>query len=98
MVRQLRANVTVSDYALTTCATHPAASSVDARPVAFAFARGTDPVVQGAYSGSDAQAPWYALRGIGTRTSLANCLAGNRTDGFIDAKFDSINVNASAAP
>ena len=181
LIRQLRAKVTVSDYALTACATNPSASSVEARLVGlyfnagpgvptslindvgakirlwrssnaadaanvvrvqgvvfqctaadcntnditlgtaelgaavvgetlilkmewdptqkvFNFARGTDPVVQVPYSASDAQAPWYAFRGIGTRTSMANCLAGNRTDGFIDARFDTINVNASAAP
>lgn len=64
----------------------------------FNFYRGTNPVMRVTYTADDSQVPFLALRAIGNRTSMANCLAGNRTDGFIDAKFDNVNVNASAAP
>lgn len=64
----------------------------------FNFYRGTIPVVRLTYTVDDSQAPFLPFKGIGTRTSMANCLSGDRTDGFIDAKFDNVNVNASAAP
>lgn len=61
------------------------------------FYRGTDPVKRVTYAVSDSLAPGVAFRYISTRTTVANCMAG-RTTGFMDAKFDNISVNASAAP
>ncbi len=64
----------------------------------FNFYRGSDPVKRVNYVVSDAQAPGGDnLRRIATRNELANCMAG-RTSGFMDAKFDNVFVNASAAP
>ncbi len=63
----------------------------------FNFRRGTESVKRVNYAVSDALAPGVAFRAIGTRTTAANCLAG-RTTGFMDAKFDDILVNESAAP
>lgn len=63
----------------------------------FNFFRGSDPVQRVSYVVSDALAPALVYRLVGTSTMLAHCTAG-RTEGFIDAKFDSIFVNASAAP
>jgi hypothetical protein len=64
----------------------------------FNFTRGSNPVVRLPYSVSDAQPPFGLFRQIGTRTNLAHCRSGTRTAGLIDAKFDNISVNASAAP
>ena len=61
------------------------------------YYRGTDPVQRVNYVVSDAQAPGNNYRQVGTRNYLANCLAG-RTSGFMDAKFDNVYVNTSAAP
>ena len=44
------------------------------------------------------EGPYYPFRAVGTRTSLASCLSGDRTEGFIGAKFDKVSVNKSAAP
>lgn len=63
----------------------------------FNFYRGTDPVKRMPYGVSDALAPGSTYRIVGTRTTLANCMAG-RTSGFMDATFDNIYVNTSAAP
>ena len=64
----------------------------------FNFYRGSDPVKRVKYTANDSQAPYYPFRGVGTRTSLANCLSGNRAEGFISAKFDKVSVNKSATP
>ena len=64
----------------------------------FNFFRGSNPVMHVPYAASDAQAPYFRFRAIGTRTGMANCFSGSRTEGFIDAKFDKVSVNASAAP
>lgn len=64
----------------------------------FNFQRGSETVRSVSYAGlSDALPPGLAFRQIGTRTRLQNCLAG-RTEGWIDARFDNLSVNASAAP
>lgn len=64
----------------------------------FNFFRGSNPVARVPYAVSDALPPYYTLRAIGTKTSMANCFGGNRTEGRISAKFDKVSVNASAAP
>ena len=64
----------------------------------FNFYRGSDAVQRVSYSGlSDTTPPYWAYKSIGTRTRLENCQTG-RNEGFIDASFDNISVNASAAP
>lgn len=64
----------------------------------FNFQRGSEAVKSVSYAGlSDALPPGLAFRQIGTRTRLQNCLAG-RTEGWVDARFDNISVNASALP
>lgn len=56
------------------------------------------PVVRVTYTANDSQAPFLRFRQIGTRTVMANCFSGARTDGFIESRFDNVSVNASAAP
>jgi hypothetical protein len=70
----------------------------DASRNRFSFYRGSDPVQRVTYAVGDAQPPFLPLRQLGTRTNLANCLSGPRTEAFIDAKFDNFAVNQSAAP
>ncbi len=64
----------------------------------FNFFRGSNPVVRVPYAVGDAQASYYPWRAIGTKTSMANCFSGDRTEGHVAAKFDKVSVNASAAP
>ncbi|HRI18180.1 MAG TPA: hypothetical protein PL196_06625, partial [Burkholderiaceae bacterium] len=64
----------------------------------FNFFRGSNPVVRVNYAVGDALPPYYPLRAVGTRTSLANCFSGDRTEGHIAAKIDKVSVNASAVP
>lgn len=64
----------------------------------FNFYRDSSPVQRVTYTVGDSLAPFLSLRQIGTRTNMANCFSGPRTEGFMDAKFDNISVNASAAP
>lgn len=63
----------------------------------FNFFRGSDPVQRVPYAVSDALAPGVRFAVIGTRTTVPHCMAG-RTEGFIDATFDNISLNASAVP
>lgn len=63
----------------------------------FNFYRGSDPVQRVTYAVSDTLAPGVRFAVVGTRTTLAHCMAG-RTEGFMDAKFDNISLNASAVP
>lgn len=63
----------------------------------FNFSRDSN-VQSLAYSVGDALSPFLAESMINTRTNPANCLGGARTEGFIDAKFDNVYVNASAVP
>lgn len=62
----------------------------------FNFYRDSNPVQRVTYTASDAQTAYVPSRWIGTRVNLANCLGGPRTEGFMDAKFDNVYVNASA--
>lgn len=65
----------------------------------FNFYRGSDPVRRISYAGyADSLPPYQAFKQIGTRTNVANCMKGPRPFGVIDALFDNISVNASAAP
>ena len=49
------------------------------------------------YTQSDRAGPGNPFKNLSTRTNLANC-TGARPVGSIDASFDSIAVNRSAAP
>jgi hypothetical protein len=68
----------------------------DAPNKRFNFLRDSNPVQRISYSASDALPPSTAYRDLSTRMNLANCLAGARTEGYMDAKFDNVYVNASA--
>lgn len=65
----------------------------------FLFARDN-----GAFSGSlpysvtDTSAPGAAFKQLSTRLDLPNCLSGARVAGSVDAMFDNVAVNKSAAP
>ena len=50
------------------------------------------------YTQSDKAAPGNNFKQVSTRTNLASCQSAPRTLGSIDASFDSIAVNRSAAP
>jgi hypothetical protein len=70
----------------------------DSQANRFGFGRVNNQTFYVNYAVADSQAAFGAFRQIGTRTEMANCLSGNRTEGFIDAKFDAVSVNLSAAP
>ena len=66
---------------------------------AFLFSRDA-----GAFSGSvgyidsDAQPPGQPFKSLSTRMDLPSCLTGPRVTGLVDANFDNVSVNRSAAP
>jgi hypothetical protein len=49
-----------------------------------------------AYAVSDANPPSRPFKQLGTRTSLANCFSGQRTEGYVRGVFENFSVNASA--
>ena len=51
-----------------------------------------------AYTQSDADAPGLPFAQVSTRTDIPSCLAGPRVTGYVDATFDNVAVNKSAAP
>jgi len=51
-----------------------------------------------AYTQSDASPPGLAFKQLSTRLDLASCLSAPRVPGSVDASFDNIAVNKSAAP
>lgn len=50
------------------------------------------------YTVDDTAEPGGSFKSVGTQTNVVNCASGPRTNGFIDAKFDNVQVNASAKP
>lgn len=64
----------------------------------FLFTRDTNPPVSVSYTQSDTALPGNRFKGLQTRTILANCFSGPRTEATIEARFDNVAVNASAAP
>ena len=46
----------------------------------------------------DAAEPGNMFKTVGTRTDVPNCSGGPRAEGYIDAQFDNVSVNKSAAP
>ena len=64
----------------------------------FYFAReGLTPATV-AYNLSDANPPGIALKQVATRVVAPNCMTGSRVGGLVDALFDNVSVNRSAAP
>ena len=51
-----------------------------------------------AYPDSDASPPSVPFKQLSTRLDLPSCLSAARVTGFVDASFDNVLVNASAAP
>ena len=49
------------------------------------------------YTQSDAMPPSIEARNLSTRMNVPNCLSAPPVAGVIDAKFDNVSVNASAA-
>lgn len=66
---------------------------------AFLFARdnGASSGAVG-YTESDALPPTQPFKQLSTRMEVANCLSAPRVSGLVDAKFDNVQVNKSAAP
>lgn len=50
------------------------------------------------YTDSDASLPVFAFKQMATRTQMANCMGGPRTQGDIEVRFDNVMVNTSALP
>ncbi len=46
----------------------------------------------------DSADPGNPFKSVGTRTDVANCASGPRAFGYVDARFDNVQVNASAKP
>ena len=51
-----------------------------------------------AYADSDASPPSLAFKQLSTRLDLPSCTSAPRVAGYVDASFDNVLVNASAAP
>jgi hypothetical protein len=51
-----------------------------------------------AYAESDAMPPSIPLKQLSTRVDLPNCMSALRTPSSVDARFDNVQVNQSAAP
>jgi hypothetical protein len=62
----------------------------------FAFQLNANAKKLVAYTVPDAQPPARLFRQVGLRTRLANCFGGPRTQGFVNASFDNLQVNSSA--
>jgi len=50
------------------------------------------------YADSDASAPGVPFKQLSTRLDLPSCLSAPRVGAAVDAAFDNVLVNASAAP
>ena len=64
----------------------------------FLFSRDKAAPTALAYSVDDSAEPGAPFKGVGTQTYVANCASGPRATAYIDAKFDNVEVNASAKP
>lgn len=67
------------------------------RQISFARSGGGSASGSVTYTQSDSAAPGSPFKQIGTRVEPANCQSGPRTSGFIDASFDLVETNRSAA-
>lgn len=64
----------------------------------FQFARdGGSPLIV-AYALADTTPPSVPLKSLQTRTQMANCFSGPRTEATVEASFDNVVVNASGVP
>lgn len=65
----------------------------------FYFQRDNEPKLSVTYTDADSASPGTPFKQLDTRTELANCLGGTaRTFGTVNARFDNVQVNASAVP
>lgn len=65
----------------------------------FLFSRDKGATTAVSYAGIDDSAdPGNPFKAVGTRSSVASCASGPRAYGYIDARFDNVQVNASAKP
>lgn len=64
----------------------------------FFFQRDSDAKLSVTYVAADDAAPGTPFKQLDTRTDLANCLGSARTVGSVSARFDNMQVNASALP
>lgn len=65
----------------------------------FLFSRDKGATTAVSYTGIDDSAdPGVPFKQVGSRASVANCASGPRAYTFIDARFDNVQVNATAKP
>jgi hypothetical protein len=65
----------------------------------FLFSRDKGATTAVSYAGLDDSAdPGSVFKNVSTRVTLANCASGPRTYGFIDARFDNVQVNTAGKP
>lgn len=57
-----------------------------------------NPIDELPYSVSDAAAPGVHTKALQVANSVLNCTAAPRPEAFLEANFDDVMVNASAAP
>jgi len=51
-----------------------------------------------AYAQSDSSLPSLMFRQLSTRVNVPNCFSAPAVSAVVDARFDNVSVNASAAP
>ncbi|MCE9657549.1 MAG: hypothetical protein K8R60_03250 [Burkholderiales bacterium] len=61
------------------------------------FSREGGPTGTVAYAESDVQAPSFLFKQLSTRVVAPNCMSAPRVSGMVDALFDNVSVNQSAA-
>ncbi|MBI3156013.1 MAG: hypothetical protein HYZ20_11440 [Burkholderiales bacterium] len=64
----------------------------------FRFGFKTDPLVNAPYGIDDSLSPTLPFKTLQTLTRLPDCFDGPRANGYANAAFDSVWVNASAIP
>ena len=64
----------------------------------FIFQRDDDPEVLAPYAVSDSDPPGIQFKNLGAMHFVPNCTATPRPVAFIEALFDDVMVNESAAP
>lgn len=64
----------------------------------FVFRRDSETPVAVPYTLADGLPPTFPSKDLSTRTRLAQCFSGPRTEGHIDVRFDNVQVNSSALP
>lgn len=65
----------------------------------FLFSRDKGATTPVSYAGIDDSAdPGTVFKNVSTRITVANCASAPRTTGYIDARFDNVQVNTAAKP